>query len=87
NNAAPESARYPAMSPGEIRVAAADAWLLSSEPYPFRKRDAERLRRDFADAPEILWCDGRVLSWYGTMTALALALATQAIAGGDTSLF
>src|SRR6185312_13404758 len=49
---------------------------------PFRRRDADRLRGEWPAAPEILKCDGQLLSWYGTMTAAAL----RALARADATL-
>jgi ABC-type Fe3+-hydroxamate transport system substrate-binding protein len=42
--------------------------LLSSEPYPFRIRDAKKIRETVGPVPEISKIDGRVMSWYGSST-------------------
>jgi hypothetical protein len=56
--------------------------LLSSEPYPFRRRDAKRMREEWPDGPEILKIDGRLLSWYGSASVEAWELM-QAVAKGQ----
>ena len=60
--------RYPALTEAEIGLLKPQMVLFSTEPYPFRKRDAERLRDAWPECPEILKIDGRLMSWYGTMT-------------------
>lgn len=73
--------RYPALSVEEIQALKPDLCLFSTEPYPFRKRDAERLREAWPACPDIGKIDGRMMSWYGTMTKEAWAMV-QAIALG-----
>ena len=60
--------RYPALTINEARALKPDLLLLSTEPYPFRKRDAERLLAEWPEAPEILRIDGQLMSWFGAMT-------------------
>lgn len=50
-----------------------DRVFMSSEPYPFRKRDIAFLKDDWPDMPEPWWIDGKLLSWHGAMTEAALA--------------
>lgn len=64
--------RYPALSLEEIHALHPDALLLSSEPYPFRMRDARRLREAWPESPAMYKVDGRLLSWYGSSTLEAL---------------
>src|SRR5262249_41627215 len=71
NAAATDGDRYPKVSVEDMRNAKPDVLFLSSEPYPFRRRDAERLRSEWPEAPEMLHIDGQLLSWFGTMTATA----------------
>lgn len=73
--------RYPRISVAEMKGLGADACLFSTEPYPFRKRDAQRLVEQWPESPEILKIDGRLLSWYGSASVEAWKLM-QAVAGG-----
>ena len=68
--------RYPALTLDELKILKPDVVFLSSEPYPFRKRDAERLRAEWEKAPELLKIDGRLMSWFGTSTARAWDMLT-----------
>jgi ABC-type hemin transport system substrate-binding protein len=63
--------RYPTLTVEEMQRARPDVVFMSTEPYPFRARDAARLRSEWPGAPQILRIDGQALSWYGTMTAAA----------------
>jgi hypothetical protein len=72
-NAAPAGERYPQMTVAEMRAARPDVLLLSTEPYPFRARDAARLAAEWGGgAPEMLKIDGQLGSWYGALTEEAL---------------
>jgi ABC-type Fe3+-hydroxamate transport system substrate-binding protein len=42
--------------------------FLSSEPFPFRKRQAEEIRQKFGFDGLIFKIDGKLMSWYGTST-------------------
>lgn len=72
DNAYQGAERYPSLELGALAALDPDLLLLSSEPYPFRQRDAEKLRAEWPDSPSILKVDGRLLSWYGTSTLEAL---------------
>lgn len=74
--------RYPQISVEEMKVTSVDVCLFSSEPYPFRKRDAERFRAEWPESPEILKIDGRLLSWYGSASVEAWQML-QAVARGQ----
>jgi ABC-type hemin transport system substrate-binding protein len=72
-NAVPPGERYPTLTVEQAAALAPECLLLSSEPYPFRRRDAERLRGEWPGrAPEMLKIDGQLLSWYGTLTIEAV---------------
>lgn len=71
DNVAPSTPRYPTMTEEQMRGVRPDVLLLSSEPYPFRNRDADRIRAAWPDAPRIEKIDGRLMSWYGTMLVRA----------------
>lgn len=84
-NAYQGSERYPALSVEQIQELGADICLFSTEPYPFRKRDAERLRESWPACPAIAKIDGRLLSWYGTMTKEAFSLVQELALGKELS--
>lgn len=60
--------RYPELAEAELAKlrnnSSVELWL-SSEPYPFRNRDIERLRPIVGDDITIRKVDGRLHSWYG----------------------
>lgn len=68
-NAAPKISpphpRYPQLSLEDLQKCDADLILLSTEPYPFRRRDALRLQREWPTIPEIYKINGKLMSWYG----------------------
>lgn len=64
--------RYPALDIEAMAACHADIILMSSEPYPFRRRDAERLKAQWPLAPRLARIDGQMLSWFGTRTRVAL---------------
>jgi ABC-type Fe3+-hydroxamate transport system substrate-binding protein len=64
--------RYPALDIQGMQALKPDILLLSSEPYPFRRRDAERLKAQWPLAPRLARIDGQMLSWFGTRTEEAL---------------
>lgn len=64
--------RYPALDQAAMEACRADIILLSSEPYPFRRRDADRLKAEWPMAPRLARIDGQMLSWFGTRTREAL---------------
>jgi ABC-type Fe3+-hydroxamate transport system substrate-binding protein len=57
--------RYPSIRSDDPAWQAADAILLSSEPYAFRTRHADELADRFPGTP-VLLVDGELLSWYGS---------------------
>lgn len=77
--------RYPALSEAEIALLRPQTVLFSTEPYPFRKRDAKRLREAWPDCPEIFKIDGRLMSWYGTMTKEAWRMLEEVAEGRPLS--
>lgn len=65
--------RYPELTVPEAKALKPDVLLLSTEPYPFRKRDVERLLGEWGDRPPLIMkADGRLFSWYGSATLQAL---------------
>jgi iron complex transport system substrate-binding protein len=85
-NAYAAQERYPAITIDEMKTLGVKTLLMSTEPYPFRKRDALRFREEWGEGcPEIFKIDGRLLSWYGTSTVEAWKLL-QAVAEGQPLL-
>ncbi|RZA13014.1 MAG: hypothetical protein EOP10_30450 [Proteobacteria bacterium] len=82
-NAYEGSERYPEITVGEMKQLSIDTIFLSTEPYPFRKRDAARLRGEWPECPEIVKIDGRLMSWYGSASLEAWEML-RAAAGGET---
>jgi iron complex transport system substrate-binding protein len=74
-NVAPSTeTRYPELSLEDAAAANPQVLLLSSEPFPFRSRDAAKIKEQWPgrDLPDILHIDGRLMSWYGVATIEAL---------------
>ena len=71
-NALRSEKRYPELTTFEIEAMDPDLIFLSSEPYPFRDRDAARLKEEISECPDLYKIDGRLLSWYGALTLEAL---------------
>ncbi len=72
-NVVKSDARYPVVEPKELASLTPDVLLMSSEPWPFRKRDAGAWREMVGDtAAKIYWIDGKVMSWYGATTLMAI---------------
>jgi len=69
--------RYPSVTTEECQEMNADLLLLSSEPFPFRKRHAKELRQAWQMAPPIYKVDGQLWSWYGSLTVKALHALAQ----------
>lgn len=86
NVAPPGLNRYPVLDVETAKATAADLVLLSTEPYPFRQRDATRLKEEWPDAPAILKADGQLFSWYGTMTIAALRALRNFVQTGDQTI-
>jgi ABC-type Fe3+-hydroxamate transport system substrate-binding protein len=57
--------RYPETNPEELGDAECELVLLSSEPYPFRKKHIQALQEQLPQA-KILLADGELFSWYGS---------------------
>jgi len=57
--------RYPEISEDDIKKANPDVMLLSSEPYPFKEKHVEELKRICPQA-KIKLVDGELFSWYGS---------------------
>ena len=58
--------RYPELSVDELAELKFDLCLLSSEPYPFRSKHIEEIKKIRNSNGEIILVDGEKLSWYGS---------------------
>lgn len=63
---------YPSVSVEEIRNAAPEIIMLSSEPYPFKEKHVEEFKEIYPGA-EVILTDGEYFSWYGSRLADAPA--------------
>ena len=63
--------RYPVVSDQQIIAHDPEVILLSTEPYPFRKRDCADLQNLVPNA-ELYRADGKLFSWHGYHTMVAL---------------
>lgn len=86
-NAYQGAERYPSLTLEAMRELRPDVLLFSSEPYPFRQRDWERMRASWPDIPESWKCDGQTLSWHGFYTAAALKAVDMWTRGQSTPVF
>ncbi|RYZ47544.1 MAG: hypothetical protein EOO14_23355 [Chitinophagaceae bacterium] len=57
--------RYPAVTIDELQQSGCEVVLLSSEPYPFREKQAAELQAQLP-ASRVLLVDGEMFSWYGS---------------------
>lgn len=57
--------RYPEISPEQIKEAAPEVILLSSEPYPFKEKHIAEFQSICKNA-KIITVDGELFSWYGS---------------------
>jgi ABC-type Fe3+-hydroxamate transport system substrate-binding protein len=72
--------RYPVVTVEEIRSAAPDLVLLSSEPFPFGELHADEVAtRTGLPRDTIELCDGELLSWHGSRTPRGIDYAEQVI--------
>ena len=74
--------RYPTITLEQLRVAAPDAVLLSTEPFPFAERHiVEITARTGDDIPRerIVIVDGELLSWHGSRTPRGIAYAGETL--------
>ncbi len=60
-----EADRYPEITEEQIESIQPDYLLLSSEPYPFKKKQQKEFQKRFPDS-KILLVDGEMFSWYGS---------------------
>lgn len=68
--------RYPVIEPADPRVAAAQALLFSSEPFPFRNRQIEEFEELSGKRGASFKVDGQLLSWFGTRSVAGVQYAS-----------
>ncbi len=71
-NLALGDSRYPALELDQIRAAAPDVLMLSSEPFPFTQAHVTELSEALPDT-HVCLVDGELFSWYGSRMRLAPA--------------
>jgi ABC-type Fe3+-hydroxamate transport system substrate-binding protein len=78
--------RYPTVTPEALADAEPDVVLLSSEPFPFKKKHAEELAT-VTGLPQdrIELVDGEYLTWHGSRTPDGIDYAEQVIASARSS--
>jgi len=64
-NCLQDVSRYPELNEDEIRSLKPDLIFLSSEPYPFKEKHIEELKKLCPQASPML-VDGEMFSWYGS---------------------
>jgi iron complex transport system substrate-binding protein len=72
-NAVASKDRYPKMTVDEMKALKPDLIFMSSEPFPFRKRNLATLKEAWPKCPPVMWADGQELSWYGVSTVRGLS--------------
>ncbi len=60
-----EQTRYPQIEEADLRRAAPDVILLSSEPFPFKEKHLEEFAR-ICQGTDVMLVDGELFSWYGS---------------------
>ncbi len=83
--------RYPSLSLEQIEELAPEVILMSSEPFPFKKRHARELRANCPKLDQgskrIYGIDGRLMSWYGSKTKEAVLALRHSSLLEHSSLF
>ncbi len=65
--APPSDDRYPQVDLSSPELGVVDVILLSSEPFPFKPRHADEIRRTLGpNGPAVVDIDGEMTSWYGS---------------------
>lgn len=77
-NAAKGLGRYPQLITEQIQDLKPELILLSSEPFPFKEKHLQRIKREFPFA-KLLLVDGELFSWYGDKMREFPAYANQLI--------
>lgn len=77
--------RYPEVRLEELVERKVDWVFLSSEPYAFRKRHAEMMRRQLPNEMKFFKVDGQLFSWYGQSTHEWVSEAGKFLEGQQSS--
>lgn len=77
--------RYPEISPSLLQAAAPKLILLSSEPYPFRKKHVQEFQH-ICPGALIRLVDGELFSWYGSRLQYAVPYFQKLLREIDTAL-
>lgn len=72
--------RYPEITAAQLRAAAPERILLSSEPYPFQEKHLADFQ-EICPAAQIQLVDGELFSWYGSRLRLAPAYFKFLVSG------
>lgn len=67
-----DSKRYPEITIDAIKTLKPDVLMLSSEPFPFKQKHINELRK-ITGVEKIVLCDGELFSWYGSRMLHAAA--------------
>jgi ABC-type Fe3+-hydroxamate transport system substrate-binding protein len=77
---ASHTARYPSITPGELRASEPDIVLLSTEPFPFKEQHADEIARATGVVRDrFRVVDGERLSWHGSRTPAGIDYAADII--------
>lgn len=68
--------RYPSMGIDEVIALKPDLVFLSSEPYPFKEKHLEEIRKVIPTA-KVMLVDGEMFSWYGSRLVKAVQYLFQ----------
>lgn len=61
-----KAGRYPQVTMDEVREAAPNIIILSSEPFPFKESHRQEFLKEVPEGTNVLLADGEVFSWYGS---------------------
>ncbi len=76
------ASRYPEVTAGEVASLAPDLIVLPDEPFPFAQKHVDELAAvTRANPARFLLCDGQLLTWHGSRTALGLRASLRWITG------
>lgn len=75
--------RYPVVDNQELLSHGLDTVLLSSEPYPFKKKHISEIKNLGATCRDISLVDGELLSWYGSRSLLGLEYLNEIATKGS----
>ena len=74
DNLSTDKLDYPVITVDEIKGMPLDYIILSTEPYPFRKRDCRLIEEKLAKQYDFMKACGKIFSWHGSYTRQAIDL-------------